>query len=102
VRSEGLGPPTTRLRKPALYPLSYERMVGVDGLEPPCGIPDLQSGAVAAVPHAHGGEIRELNPPCGVHGPAPSLDGKSHHVHCVVGEGFEPPTARHVEAALYH
>ena len=25
-------------------------LVGYGGLEPPCGMPDLQSGAVAAVP----------------------------------------------------
>ena len=27
-------------------------IVGVEGLEPPCGMPDLQSGAVAAVPYS--------------------------------------------------
>lgn len=27
------------------FPLGYTPMVGDDGFEPPCGIPDLQSGA---------------------------------------------------------
>ena len=27
-------------------------IVGVEGLEPPCDMPDLQSGAVAAVPYS--------------------------------------------------
>lgn len=51
------------VRNHARYPLRYEdekwrtqglnlpcRQVGQGGLEPPRGIPDLQSGAVAAVP----------------------------------------------------
>jgi hypothetical protein len=98
ARSKGLEPPTTRLRKPVLYPLSYERKVGADGFEPPCGIPDLQSGAfVQTQPHAQA--LRGYPGASLPAGTARSFGYEARAV--VVGEGFEPPQARGVNAALF-
>jgi hypothetical protein len=55
ARSEGLEPPTTRLRKPVLYPLSYERKEAAPGVEP--GLSEttvLRTAERAAAHYRHG------------------------------------------------
>ena len=81
-----------------LYPLSYERKVGADGFEPPRGILALQASAFDQTqPYAQALRGCPGAPlPAGV---ARSFGYEARAV--VVHEGFEPPQARGVGAALF-
>ena len=62
VRPEGLEPPTTRLRKPVLYPLSYGRKVAGEGFEPPQAMPTaLQAALVGHLSNLPGWSMTDSN-----------------------------------------
>lgn len=69
-----LGPIRTAdlvVRNHARYPLRHEDIkVRREGLEPPCGMPDLQSGAVAAAPPTLGVTNQDRTGSLRDHGPA--------------------------------